>query len=537
MRRFRPLSIRDWFTSGREEVTEDVELEEITAFGGNSDSKLDNNLRFAFQNVNGLRLESSGDRSELAMTIETLGIDIFGMAETNIHWNQEKTAVLSSLLQLVFGTGQIATSSSRTNGDGYLPGGTALIARGCSTGRICHRRGDRMGRFSYMALRGAEGCGVLFISAYRVCQSRGTLAGPDTAFMQQIEALRAQGVHNPDPRDQILDDMTDLISEWTVKGYHPIIGLDANASLDEARFARFLDRNNLIDVVGHVTSGDPPPTYSRGQKRIDFILGDMHVCEAAVQGGSLGMHEGLFSDHTLQFVDFDQKRLFRNETYTPLSVQERQFTLNNSIKKNAFVKKLYEIHSHQRIGDRVVALAQAFSEEGTTQDLVQRYNRLDYEIRCSILAAANTQARKKFGYQWSPALVKAGMMTRLWRSITSSKRRRTQVTASAQQLANLLDMPIEKIDDLGIAACHSNLHAAVRRLRQVQRDDVAERLQWLESLAQEPVVDRPGEDWQLILRRLVTATKSKALHRKLTAILKPERTNLDHVDVPLEQWY
>jgi hypothetical protein len=114
------------------------------------------------------------------------------------------------------------------------------------------------------------------------------------------------------------------------------------------------------------------------------------------------MHEGLFSDHTLQFVDFDQKRLFRNETYTPLSVQERQFTLNNSIKKNAFLKKLYEIHSHQRIGVRVVALAQAFSEEGTTEDLVQRYNRLDYEIRCSILAAANTQARMKFGYQWSP---------------------------------------------------------------------------------------------------------------------------------------
>eukprot|EP01082_Thalassiosira_pseudonana_P016104 g13603.t1 g13603 contig9:20890-21486(+) len=178
--------------------------------------------------------------------------------------------------------------------------------------------------------RGAEGCGVLCISAYRVCQSRGTLAGPDTAFMQQIEALRAQGVHNPDPRDEILDDMTDLISEWTAKGYHPIIGLDANASFDEARFAQFLDRNHHIDVVGHVTSGDPPPTYSRGQKRVDFILGDMHVCEAAVQGGSLGMHAGLFSDHTLQFVDFDQRKLFRNETYTPLTVQERQFTLKFS---------------------------------------------------------------------------------------------------------------------------------------------------------------------------------------------------------------
>jgi hypothetical protein len=117
-----------------------------------------------------------------------------------------------------------------------------------------------------------------------------------------------------------------------------------------------------------------------------------------------------------------------------------------------------------------------------------------------MLAAANTQARKKFGYHWSPALVKAGMMTCLWRSITSSKRRQTQVTASARQLANLLDMPIQVVDDLSAAACHSNLHAAVRRLWQVQRDDVAERLQWLENLAQEAAVDWPGEDWQLILR-------------------------------------
>jgi hypothetical protein len=79
MRIFRPPTIRDWFTSAREEAVEEVGLEEITAFGGNRDSKMDNNIRFAFQNVNGLRLESSGDRSELAMTIDNLGIDIFGM--------------------------------------------------------------------------------------------------------------------------------------------------------------------------------------------------------------------------------------------------------------------------------------------------------------------------------------------------------------------------------------------------------------------------------------------------------------------------
>jgi hypothetical protein len=85
MRIFRPPTIQDWFTLAREEVMEEVGLEEIMAFGGNSDSKMDHNIRFAFQNVNGLLLELSGDRSELAMTIDNLGIDIFGMAETNIH--------------------------------------------------------------------------------------------------------------------------------------------------------------------------------------------------------------------------------------------------------------------------------------------------------------------------------------------------------------------------------------------------------------------------------------------------------------------
>ena len=45
-----------------------------------------------------------------------------------------------------------------------------------------------------------------------------------------------------------MDDLTDLINEWKEKGYHPLIGIDANATLDETKFAEFLDRNQLVDV-------------------------------------------------------------------------------------------------------------------------------------------------------------------------------------------------------------------------------------------------------------------------------------------------
>ncbi|EED86814.1 predicted protein [Thalassiosira pseudonana CCMP1335] len=109
----------------------------------------------------------------------------------------------------------------------------------------------------------------------------------------------------------------------------------------------------------------------------------------------------------MQFVDFDQQRLFGNESFTPIIGQELQFTLKNAIKKRAFLTKLREIHQHQKIVERVQALELAFRNEGKTTALEQCYNRVDYEIRCSMLAAANARARKSFRYQWSPALVTA----------------------------------------------------------------------------------------------------------------------------------
>eukprot|EP01082_Thalassiosira_pseudonana_P016004 g13600.t1 g13600 contig9:10029-12311(+) len=239
----------------------------------------------------------------------------------------------------------------------------------------------------------------------------------------------------------------------------------------------------------------------------------------------------------MQFVDFDQQRLFGNKSFTPIIGQERQFTLKNAIKKRAFLTKLREIHQHQKIGERVQALQLAFQKEGKTEALEQRYNRVDYEIQCSMLAAANAQARKSFGYQWSPALVTAGRMKRFWQIVTSSKRRHMKVAPAALHLAETLQIPTDNLDDQSLTVCHRSLHEAAKRLRQVQRNDAEERLTWLEELAQEATRDDPSSDWQQILKRLVTATKTKALHRKLSAVLKPERVGMDHIEVPQEGWY
>ena len=70
----------------------------------------------------------------------------------------------------------------------YLPGGTAMITRGHTCGRVYQRGADPLGRFTWMALRGRNNTGLLVITGYRVCQNSGTTAGPDTAYMREWEA-------------------------------------------------------------------------------------------------------------------------------------------------------------------------------------------------------------------------------------------------------------------------------------------------------------------------------------------------------------
>ena len=121
-----------------------------------------------------------------------------------------------------------------------------MAITGRATDRILKSGNDPWGRFSWSLLRGNRDEGILFIGAYRVCQLKGTKAGPDTAFMQQVEGMLDEELRDSraveaadtcliasirrsmDPRDRILQDLKQLISEYRSKGFRPILFMDAN---------------------------------------------------------------------------------------------------------------------------------------------------------------------------------------------------------------------------------------------------------------------------------------------------------------------
>eukprot|EP00956_Cyclotella_meneghiniana_P019743 scaffold34268_cov43-Cyclotella_meneghiniana.AAC.2 len=285
-------------------------LQEIETFGDQITTKLDGQVRIGFQNINGITKANELIGAEELEAMNEMNFDMIGMIETNVNWTHNARNYLHSAASLRFNnTARCVMSSGRASlNDIYLPGGTAMITQGNFSWRVIARGMDHLGSFTWMAIRGKKDIGVIVITAYRVCQRAGTIkSGPDTAFTRQCIQMREEGDKNPDPRNKIFENMNDILEEWMGKGFHPLVMIDSNSEITERNLNEFNKRNGLHDIITSGRDTEAPPSYARGRKRIDFLLGNDHVQRAVINSGALGLYDGLkASDHTMQYVDLDE---------------------------------------------------------------------------------------------------------------------------------------------------------------------------------------------------------------------------------------
>jgi hypothetical protein len=510
----------------------------IPPYGANISSKDDNNFRAALQNIRGLSNSSDNVALEEIDAMATLGIDLLCMNEINIPMTLERRLQLSTALQLRFTGSRSVTSSMQTKETGYLPGGTAMITQGPTSGRVYRRGADHLGRFSWMAFRGKDGTGVLAISGYRVSQHKGVVAGENTAYMREWEMLRSNGEINPDPRFSVLEAMSEVLQEWGNRGYHPLVMMDANGELDEAQLKDFIQEHGLYDLIAQTNEGPAPRTYQGSDRRLDYMLGNKHVLSAVIRSGSMGSDEGVsYSDHTLQFVDFDRKKLFGAESTVPHATYEREFKLKDTKKKSKFIYELTRIYEHQRIPDRVKDLADSFRQRGPTNHLVQHYQDLDNEITEAMRAAAKRAGRKDYGYHRSDVLINAGREVRLWKSISSCVRSKRGYSDAVRRLAEIIEYELPEFSELTHRKARQEVTRAITAKREIHRTAAEHRALWLERLAQEAAEQKPGSDWQKVLKQMIANARQAATNKRLGAIFKPEWASLDYIEVPNEIWF
>ena len=141
---------------------------------------------------------------EVLDATDAYDIGIYGIAEPNaVMACHLKNAINVQRKKRFDGNGFIAAPSGPGRKSGYNPGDILQLIRGQASGRHSKSGANKWGRFSWMTLRGKNSKKLCIITAYRVCQTKGTTPASrysTTAHWQQVKAMIKQGCRDPDPR-------------------------------------------------------------------------------------------------------------------------------------------------------------------------------------------------------------------------------------------------------------------------------------------------------------------------------------------------
>ena len=210
-----------------------------------------------------------------------------------------------------------APAPSSTGDSRYQPGGTALFVKGDWTGRILKTSEDTgdMGRWCTITIQGKGDIKLDIICGYRSVDQDIASAGTTTNYYQQWMNLRAKGDQQPDPREQFFIDLGIHIEKLKTEKHEIMLMMDANESTTErnSRVEKFFIKHGLVDLhaMKHKDLDDPPNTYIRGSKCIDFFAGTEGVTGAVDRAGIEAFCQTFYSDHRGLFMDINMTMMLK----------------------------------------------------------------------------------------------------------------------------------------------------------------------------------------------------------------------------------
>ena len=502
----------------------------------------DTNIRFAFQNIHGVSTKLGLVVSPEIDAMSQWNISVMGMAETNRPWTAKQKSEYDFMMASHFYSSRTlyTAAPTHTHDQTYQPGGNLLTINGHTTGRIYDYGTDKMGRFCWYALRGKRDEGVLVIVAYRVCHKASDNPGPYTAYQQQHTYLREAGVANPNPRQQILNDIAALISLKRKEGLRPILMMDTNGDYMQGK------DNELRDFIHTTDLCDPfyerfqisPATYIHGTKRIDYILIDPALTSAITRIGYLGTHEGAFSDHVMAVMDMDERVLFAGILNRPPHKHSREILIAQEDKVRAFLHTTRALLTEHAIERRVYELASEFVVEGSTPTTIEHFHKIYAQFLDLVKAAAKREGRKKYGYKRSPALTHAARMKCAHKMILDCKRRNAPASPALTRYCISLGLSADTIIEKHSEA---ELRRIVRHfdteLWECQKNAESLRVEGLQKAAQNSAQIAGEQDWERKMNAMIRTTEQNAVNRKLSLITKGRRGVLDRIQIPTHTWF
>jgi len=184
-------------------------------------------------NINGIPLNNfDNEWNQSCFPADSYHVDYLGLVETNINWtNLSLYGKVRHVIKAYWPQTVIRPSSyTATHTASYQPGGTLSIVGNHWARHATTYENSGMGCCSEVRLSGRNNCTCTIITAYHVPNTTIQRAGPHTLYFQQWHHLSRTTNKPPQPRDQLLYDLSKHIAEILTPTMAIIVMMDANKS-------------------------------------------------------------------------------------------------------------------------------------------------------------------------------------------------------------------------------------------------------------------------------------------------------------------
>jgi len=306
--------------------------QEETSYGSTHTIKPKDCIRLWFTNPCGLGVDPFSHKSDdsLHFLRHKSKCDIFGLAETNLHWKMlhNSATLYSRLRQKWKYFKQITSHNSHANLGKTQRGGTCMATVGQAAYRHHSQGTDQtgLGRWSWMEFRGKNDHATRVYTAYRPGGKPSSDSERTTVYHQQKRYLQKRKL-NIEPRnffdESIIEEIRSQIEEKNV-----ILMLDANQNVQNGPFTESMSELGLVNVISTLNDGDLPATHHRGSKPISAIYATSSL--DATRSGILPKGSGVHGDHRNMFVDITSDSFFGTYMFMIVSPPMKRLQLHDS---------------------------------------------------------------------------------------------------------------------------------------------------------------------------------------------------------------
>jgi exonuclease III len=362
-------------------------------------------------NANSLRPNNNGKYKGTIERICELEADLIGLCETCINWDDDELQPSWKRImnKKIPGASIVASTTSQKHKGRYLPGGTMTITTGSWTSLIENQIYDcaKMGRWTGAQYSLSDDKKLILISAYRVCQGSAVESASLSTYNQQFMMMKTNGVKEPDPRKQFVDDFIMQFKKTCLDvNKHIIITLDANSTLgeDPTGMDKIMKECELIDMYSEIHQDNTQfGTHQNGTKRIDYILCSRNTIKHITRMGYLKFNEGIDSDHRCMYCNISDS--IKSSTDYQVPMKKSRIVGSNSTNKEGeqYIRGLDKYFQYHQIYEKVNELYELRHKLKNSSDKVkEELDKLDGLITGCKLKSEKTYCKKKYKTLYTP---------------------------------------------------------------------------------------------------------------------------------------